>query len=104
MKIEVEFCKEEDAEEWEKGGGDWYNVYGIEEGNDETWALDFTSWPEWLGMDITEKTLKEIPELAILASVLYEITYHGYSSGDLEEARKVLMDRVKEIQEDIDEK
>jgi hypothetical protein len=44
-------------------------------------AIEFTPWNKWLGMEITENTLKDFSELEILCHSLYE-PRHG-NRGEL---------------------
>ena len=38
-------------------------------------AIEFTPWNKWLGMEITENTLKDFSEMEILCHSLYEMTF-----------------------------
>lgn len=56
-----------------------YDVSGIRDNDDNVYSLVMTPWREWLGMEIEEKTLQNIPPLMILAECVYEMTWYGYS-------------------------
>jgi hypothetical protein len=47
-------------------------------------ALEFTSWDKWLGMDINSLTLKEFTELEIICHCLNEMTYAGFDEEDIQ--------------------
>jgi hypothetical protein len=62
-----------------------------------TYALDFTPWPEWLGMEIKQGVLEEFSKLDVLAHCIWEITWHGYAGKEIEEKAVELFSRVEEV-------
>jgi hypothetical protein len=60
-------------------------------------AIEFTPWSEWLGMDISPKTLSEFNELEIIAHCLYEMTFVGYEEEDI----KAELDKINDLVEEI---
>jgi hypothetical protein len=63
------------------------------------WGIEFDSWVEWLAKDIHSKCLEELDELTILAGIMWEMTFCGYSQSDLDDRRDDLMERIKEVEE-----
>lgn len=63
-------------------------------------ALDFTPWNEWLGMEIDQESANDIRLMRadIVALCLYEMTFHGYDESDIQEVFSELEKKVKEIQ------
>ena len=54
-------------------------------------AIEFTPWNKWLGMEITENTLKDFTELEILCHCLYEMTFVDFEEESIQ-------DEIKRIQ------
>jgi len=48
-----------------------------EQGRTIGYAIEFTEWKQWLGMDIASVTLKRFLELEIITHCLYEMTFIG---------------------------
>lgn len=70
-----------------------------ENGRIETWALEFSRWEQWLAKDIYSKCLEQLDELTILAGIMWELTYNGYTQSDVDERRNDLEERIKEVEE-----
>ena len=47
-------------------------------------AIEFTPWAEWLGMELDAFTLKEFSEFDIVAHCLYEMTFLGFTQEDIQ--------------------
>lgn len=54
------------------------------------YALDFTSWAEWLAMSVSLKTLQAFSETAIIAHCLYTMTRYSFDEADIYAERKRL--------------
>lgn len=61
-------------------------------------AIEFTPWSQWLGMEITENTLKEFSELEILCHSLFEMTFIDFEEESIQEEIK----RIDDIKEEYD--
>lgn len=77
--IHIEYVDAEDES--------YHHVYHMDQG--ERYAMDFVDWSEVLGMevDIGNYTYEEA-----LAHILWEITFYGYSSAEVQKARKAFND------------
>lgn len=68
-----------------------------------SYALEFTNWSEWLGMDLDEKSLKDFTELELISHCLYEMTFFGFDQEtiqkEMEEMEKEA-DEIKNMTED----
>lgn len=62
-----------------------------------TFALEFTSWNEWLGMTIDKTTLQTFNELEIIAHCLYEMTFVSFDEEEIKDEMNRLKDAVEEI-------
>lgn len=66
--------------------------------NAETgYAIEFTSWKRWLGMDIDKETLEQFSPVEIVAHCLNEMTVVSYDEDEI----KNELDKLKKQVEDI---
>lgn len=87
---------QKELEEWEM----FKETCTEEFGNSEVgFALDFTPWCQWLGMDIDSDTANNIKLMRadIVALCLYEMTFHGYEEESVQETLEEIKDRVEKI-------
>lgn len=88
------------------GGDSFYDVRGIKSGTNETFAIEYSKWKEWLGMEIFEETISKYSKLDIVCHCLWEMTFHGYNEEDVVTAREELQSRLDNLpaffNEDID--
>lgn len=61
-------------------------------------AIEFTPWNQWLGMEITENTMRDFSELEILCHSLCEMTLIGFD----EESIQNEIERIKDIKDEYD--
>jgi len=84
------------------GDGDvseYEDVYGMEPEDEQTWALDFSPWEEWLGMDLDQGSLEEYGEDVFVSRCIWEMTYHGYTPQDVQEKLDKLAKQVEKTKE-----
>ena len=64
------------------------------------YALDFTSWDKWLGMEIDETTANNIELMRsdIVALCLWEMTFHGFEEEGIQSIMEELKERVDKIE------
>lgn len=60
-------------------------------------ALEFTSWDQWLGMDLDEKSIKDFTELEVISHCLFEMTFIGFDQETIQEEMNKLERSVDEI-------
>jgi hypothetical protein len=68
------------------------------EDSNQSLALEFTSWDQWLGMDLDEKTLKDFTELEIISYCLFEMTFFGFDQEKIQGEMDELQKSVEEIE------
>lgn len=57
------------------------DVSGMVAGSDELLAIEFVDWRQWLSMDVVvDDDLSGFPPETLLAAILYEMTFAGYSN------------------------
>lgn len=100
--IEVEEVIEEEGEDWINVTGFYPSqvgkptAFGISYNG--YYGLDFTDWQEWLGLEI--KNLTNLSDIEVLANILWEMTYSGFTQEQIQEKRDRLIKIAKEINED----
>lgn len=62
------------------------------------YAIEFDPWEEWLGMEVLPESFDGRSELSVLAHVLWEMTFCGYSNKAVAIAREGLNDRVDDYE------
>jgi hypothetical protein len=50
-----------------------------------SYALEFESWENWLGMEIAPETIARFNELEIISHCLFEMTFCGYEQEEIQE-------------------
>jgi hypothetical protein len=67
------------------------------------YALEFTEWSKWLGMDIELNSLKTFSELEIVAHCLFEMTFIGYDEPEIQAQRQALENSMEDFKKMTDE-
>jgi len=95
-------CVVAKLEDWLNPGEFIFDVFGIINGDKNHYALEMNSWNEWLNYDILNKSIEVYGQAAVLAHILYEMTFFGFSSKTVnkrvEKEKKILEQSYKEIQ------
>lgn len=68
-------------------------VHGKQDEDHETYALEFTRWAEWLGMEIDPETRTRYPAAKIVACCLWDMTFYGYDEETIQDYRKEIQRR-----------
>jgi hypothetical protein len=79
----------------------WYSEQGKTDmaTREVKYALDFTPWEEWLGMQIDPSTLLEFSESEIIAHCLWEMTFHGFEQNKIQTKVAELRSQSEAIKE-----
>ena len=95
-------CVVAKLENWLSPGEFIFDVFGIISGDKNHYALEINPWDEWLNYDILNKSIEVYGQEEVLAHILYEMTFFGFSSKTVkkraEKERKFLEKIYKEIQ------
>ena len=67
-------------------------------GNAVSYALEFTPWEEWLGMDIDKKSTQVFSESEIISHCLYEMTFYGFTQKKIQNEWRKIKKSVKKIE------
>jgi hypothetical protein len=83
---------------------EWISVSGYlvtDENPEGTWAIDFTDWNEWLGMEIEQETLENFTALDIICHCLFEMTVYSFDEDEITNQAKYLKEVVEFIEKDL---
>ena len=61
------------------------------------YSIELTPWCEWLGITISEDTLRQFSELEIISHCLYEMTFFGFSERKIQTFQKKLDEQSQKI-------
>jgi hypothetical protein len=75
---------------------EYEDVFGISKKDNQNYALEFTPWQEWLGMEVDQKTLKKYSKSSIIANCIYEMTFYGFDQKKI----KKKMDELLKLRTD----
>lgn len=80
------------------------DVCGVIEGDEITYAIEYTPWEEWLGMKIHPASLLHYNYLQILAYSLWEMTWSGFTQKKIQNKFKMILDSSKKALKEIKKK
>jgi len=90
------FCTpEREAKMREKG--EWREKEEEYANSPTTWALDLTSWSEWMGMGIEEESYKTVTPEEFVAHCLWEMTFFGFHEYQQRNMRRTLNKRLEDV-------
>lgn len=67
-------------------------VYGVLDGKEDTYALDFMAWDLWLGSEVVDKSLNKFGVVAFVSECLYEMSFYDFDE-------EVIQDKIEELKE-----
>lgn len=85
------FSKENEDEEQ-------LDVLGYSEEDDTDYALDLTSWNEWLSLIVVENSVELIGLVPFVAECLREMSFISFNEETIEDFRQSLMDTADRIE------
>jgi hypothetical protein len=63
-----------------------------------SYALEFTPWSEWLSMEIDQGAFEKFTEQEILSHILYEMTFIAFDEAEIQKQKQELDKRIEEIE------
>lgn len=87
-------------EPWEDRDGPIQNISGLTEGT--KYAIELTSWAEWLSSEVRIVNL-DITPAQMIAQCLYEMTFFGFVQDKIQEKKDDLIAQIEEIRRDYEE-
>jgi len=89
-------------EDYIEPGTSIFDVFGIIKGDKNHYALEMTSWDEWLNFNVLDKCIEVYGNADVTAHSLHEMTFFGYSSKTMDERvkqeKRILDKGVREIE------
>ncbi len=78
-----------------------FEVFGVYEGDEERYSLVLVPWEEWCDFEVLAKSIEMYGAAAVVATILYEMTFYGYSAKEqsekVAEEIKILTERQEEV-------
>jgi len=94
IKIRVEHVHEEGPPFYKPGESeDYVRVDGFDD-KEPNWGLDLTRWSEWLAMEVAPNKFSDLDSVC---HILWEMTFHGWSSKSVGGMTRLLNGRMKDI-------
>jgi hypothetical protein len=87
-----------DEEEYVDVSGYLANQEATSDETTVSYALDFTPWEEWLGMDIDDKSIQAFSEPEIISHCLYEMTFYGFTQEKIQKEWKKIEKSVEDLE------
>lgn len=85
-------------------GFEYRDVYGCIVGDNESYALEFQPWSEWLGMEINKESLVRFSHNEIVGYCLHEMTTFGYDEEKIKSEYEKIIEYKNTVLEDEDER
>ena len=63
-----------------------------------SYGFEFSPWSDWLGLTVDEESFKRNGIEESIASILYEMTFNGFTEKQQDERRRKLQDSVEEAE------
>ena len=63
----------------------------------ESYAFELSPWPEILGYEVNEKNIKDCGAGALLADILYEMSFFGFEESSKDEPLQSLHESIQEL-------
>ena len=84
-----------------RGKNAYFSVSGVcaEKGEQQSYALEFTPWSEWLGCEVDKNVLKKMSEEEIIAHCLWEMTFMGFTQNKIRRKLNSLKKRAKDVKD-----
>lgn len=70
----------------------------IDTKDSQSYALEFRPWQDWLGMQISEDSLRNFNELEIISHCLYEMTFIDFDEEEIENEKNKLNTIIENFQ------
>lgn len=79
----------------------YFSVSGvcIQKGTQQSYAIEFTPWSEWLGCEVDKQVLKKMPKDEIVAHCLWEMTFWGFTQRKIRRELNALRKQVRDVKE-----
>jgi len=83
---------------------DWTHLYfkngsmcDLSPDKEEIFCMGFSSWSEWLGVEINKETEEKHSPEEIISHCLYEMTFYGFTEKKIKSASDDLKERLDDV-------
>lgn len=99
ITLVVDWAKDDfDQEDYVDVSGYENHDQDYQDDENHSLALEFTSWDQWLGMNIDEKSIKDFSESELISHCLFEMTFYGFNQEEIQKEA----DELEKIANEID--
>jgi hypothetical protein len=77
------------------------DVSGTVMGDSELYAIEFTPWPEWLGVAVYADLAMELAPADMLMNILWEMSFLGFDEDEISSIKDELGEVVQSLPEDL---
>jgi len=84
-----------------RGKNAYFSVDGVcmEKEGRQSYAIEYMAWSKWLGMEVAQKVLQNIPKEDIAAHCIWEMTFMGFTQDRIRRQLNALKKRVRDVKE-----
>lgn len=79
------------------------DVFGISQGDENRYSLNLEPWSNWVTYEVLDKSIEIYGEAAVLAHILYEMTFYGCRSEEVEKKHQEVIDALNESYQIIED-
>lgn len=82
-------------------GDGWFDVSGYKESEKQNYGISFSPWDELTGLNVRQMDGLNLSDEKLLAHLIFEITWDGWSEQVIKEKYDILVEKLKEAEDDI---
>jgi len=97
VEISIEVFREDEKD---FPAEEYIRVSEVRKRDRESYAIEYTPWSEWLGMEIENQTYSHFIDVDIIAHCLWEMTWSGFKEIQIQKQIKEFEKIGKEIAKD----
>lgn len=90
------------VEDFSEPGTFVFEVFGVKEGDENRYAMEMSPWEDLLGSRVLGKSIELYGAAAVVAHVLYGMTFFGYSREEVakrvDAEKLILTERMEELE------
>lgn len=75
------------------------DVFGTKPNDEDTYALEFMPWAQWLGSEVNEEDLEKWGAKVFCGEVLFEMSFISFDQNEILSVFDTIKDAVDEIKE-----
>lgn len=79
-----------------------FDVFGLDEGDENHYAIEMTSWHELINFYVLQKSIELYGAAEVVAHILFKITFFGYSADVVDNRVAKEIEILKEYHDEIE--